>query len=232
MAAAIRAALELKLHDSRSHEFAAGVTGRLFTLGWIAARGFETRERRALLCSRRHGIGAVRPQKGRGEEMKPLWEAADFVRRLRRERRFGELSRAPLQLLRLELRGGSLACDWMVRPADIWDANLRQSVRDRNESLQALADAIAVRDLAFDALPNLQTAVLRAFRPSAAREPPELIIAGSIHRGDPEVYGRASLMMRAKLTGFHFCLEGQRLESIRVEEFEMSLDRAAAPSCG
>jgi len=98
--------------------------------------------------------------------------------------------------------------------------------------MQALADAIAVRDLAFDALPNLQTAVLRAFRPSAAREPPELIIVGSIHRDDPEVYGRASLMMRAKLSGFHFCLEGQRLESIPVEEFEMSFDRAAAPSCG
>jgi len=154
--------------------------------------------------------------------MKPLWEAADFVRRLRREMRFGELSRAPLQLLRLELRGESLACDWMARPADTWDADLQQPVRDRNESLQALEDAIAVRDLAFDALPNLQTAVLRAFRPSAAREPPELIIVGSIHRDDPEVYERASLMMRAKLSGFHFCLEGQRLESIPVQEFEMS----------
>ena len=154
--------------------------------------------------------------------MKPLWEAADFVRRLRRERRFGELSRAPLRLLRLELRGESLACDWMARPADIWDAGLREPVKDRNESLQALADAIAVRDLAFDALPDLQTAVLRAFRPSAAREPPELIIAGSSHRDDPEAYGRFSLMMRAKLIGFHFCLEGQRLESIPAAEFEMS----------
>jgi hypothetical protein len=120
----------------------------------------------------------------------------------------------------------------MARPADIWDADLRQSVRDRNESLQALEDAIAVRDLAFDALPNMQMAVLRAFRPSAAREPPELIIVGSIQRDDPGVYQRASLMMRAKLSGFHFCLEGQRLESIPVEEFEMSFDRAAAPSCG
>ncbi len=164
--------------------------------------------------------------------MKPLWEAVDFVRRLRREMRFGELSRAPLKLLRLELRGDFLACDWMARPADIWDADLRQTVRDRNESLQALADAIAVRDLAFDALPNMQMAVLRAFRPSAAREPPELIIIGSSHRDDPGVYQRSSLMMRAKLSGFRFCLEGQRLESIPVEEFEMSFDRAAAPSCG
>lgn len=164
--------------------------------------------------------------------MKPFWEVADFIRRLRREMRFGDFSRAPLQLLRLELRDKTLACEWMARPPDIWDIELRKPVRDRNESLQALEDAIAVRDLAFDALPNLQTALLRAFRPSAAREPPELIIVGSIQRDDPEVHGRASLMMRAKLSGFHFCLEGQRLESIPVEEFEMSFDRAAAPSCG
>jgi hypothetical protein len=64
--------------------------------------------------------------------------------------------------------------------------------------------------------------VLRAFRPSAAREPPELIIAGSIHRNAPEAYQRASLMMRAKLSGFRFCLEGERLEAIPAEEFEMS----------
>lgn len=154
--------------------------------------------------------------------MNLFWEVADFVRGLRREMRFGELSRAPLRLLRLELSGESLACDWMARPADIWDVDLRPPVKNRNESLQALADAIAVRDLAFDTLPDLQMAVLRAFRPSSAREPPELIIVGSIHRDDPEVYERASLVMRAKLSGFHFCLEGERLEPIAVEEFAMS----------
>jgi hypothetical protein len=154
--------------------------------------------------------------------MKPLWEIADFVRGLRREMRFGEFSRAPLQFLRLELRDRTLACDWMARPADVWDADLNQPVRDRHESLQALADAIAVRDLAFDALPNLQMAVLRAFRPSAAREPPELIILGSTYRDDPSVSGPASLVMRAKLSGFRFCLEAERLESIPVEELEMS----------
>lgn len=154
--------------------------------------------------------------------MKPLWEIADFVRGLRREMRFGELSRAPLRLLRVELRGQEAECDWMARPPDVWDAGLQQPIRDHNESLQALADAIAVRDLLFDALPHLDLAVLRAFRPSAAREPPELIIAGSVHRDDPEVYERASLVMRAKLSGFRFCLDGLRLEPMPVEEFEMS----------
>ena len=119
--------------------------------------------------------------------MNPFWKVADFVRSLRREMRFGELSRAPLQFLRLELRDETLACDWMVRPPDIWDVDLRQAVRDRNASIQASADAIAVRDLAFDALPNLHEAALRAFRPSSAREPPELIIVGTIRRDDPPV---------------------------------------------
>ena len=154
--------------------------------------------------------------------MKPLWEIADFVRGLRRAMRFGEISRAPLRLLRVELRGQEAECDWMARPPDVWDADLRQPIRDHNESLQALADAIAVRDLLFDALPHLDMAVLRAFRPSAAREPPELIIAGSVHRDDPEVYERASLVMRAKLSGFRFCLEGKRLEPMAVKEFELS----------
>jgi hypothetical protein len=154
--------------------------------------------------------------------MKALWEVVSFVRLMRARMRFGEFSRAPLRLLRVELRGQEAECDWMARPPDVWDAGLRQPVRERNESLQALADAIAVRDLLFDALPHLDMAVLRAFRPSAAREPPELIIAGSVHRDDPEVYERASLVMRAKLSGFRFCLEGQRLEAMPVEEFEMS----------
>jgi hypothetical protein len=154
--------------------------------------------------------------------MKALWEVVTFVRLMRARMRFGEFSRAPLRLLRVELRGREAECDWMARPPDVWDAGLRQPVRERNESLQALADAIAVRDLLFDALPHLDMAVLRAFRPSAAREPPELIIAGSVHRDDPEVYERASLVMRAKLSGFRFCLEGQRLEAMPVEECEMS----------
>ena len=61
IAAAIRAALELKLHDSRSHDFGAGVAGGLFTVGWIAARGFEAHDQRALLGSRCYETGAVRP---------------------------------------------------------------------------------------------------------------------------------------------------------------------------
>ena len=154
--------------------------------------------------------------------MKPLWAVADFVRGMRRRMRFGEFSRAPLRLLRLELRGDSVECDWVARPADVWDAGLRRPIRDRNESLQALADAMTMRDLLFEALPDVESAVLRAFR-QPAREPPELIILGTVNREAPSVLRVGSIVMRAKLYGFCFCLEDVSLRPLelarRTEEF-------------
>ena len=47
--------------------------------------------------------------------MKDLWEVGEFVRKIRARMRFGELSRAPLRLLRLELRGDTAQCDWLAR---------------------------------------------------------------------------------------------------------------------
>jgi hypothetical protein len=155
--------------------------------------------------------------------MKALWQVADFMRGLHREMRFGELSRAPLRLLRFELRGEVAECDWMARPPDVWDASLGCRMREHTASEQALRDAIRVRDLVFAVLPDVESAMLRAFRPSAAREPPELIIIGAVHRGDADVYGGTSLVMHAKLSGLRFCLDGERLESMPFEEFEMSL---------
>ncbi len=136
--------------------------------------------------------------------------------------RFGEFSRAPLRLLRLELRGDSVECDWVARPADVWDAGLRRPIRDRNESLQALADAMTMRDLLFDGLPDVESAVLRAFR-QPVREPPELIILGTVNREAPYVLRVGSIVMRAKLYGFCFCLEDVSLRPLelarRTEEF-------------
>lgn len=154
--------------------------------------------------------------------MRQLWEIADLVRAMRREMRFGEISRAPLKLLHVELRNDTVECDWIARPPDIWDSSLRRSVRDRNESQQALLDAIAVRNLVFDALPKIDCAVLRAFR-QPAREPPELILLGTVSREMPEVHRVSSLAMRAKLYGFCFVLEDGLLRPLHVgdrsEEF-------------
>jgi len=150
--------------------------------------------------------------------MNPLWEVADFVRALRREMRFGELSRAPLRLLRLELSGPNVACDWIARPADVWDASLRQRQREQNVSQQALCDAIGVRGLVFDSLPGIETAVLRAFRPSGGREPPELVIIGSASREAPPVLRVTSLAMKAKLYGFQFEMEDGILRALSGKE--------------
>jgi hypothetical protein len=153
--------------------------------------------------------------------MNPFWEVADFVRGLRREMRFGELSRAPLRLLRLELIGQSVACDWIARPADVWDASLRQHQREQNVSEQALRDAIRVRDLVFDSLPSIETAVLQVFRSSGAREPPELIITGVATREALPIFRISSLVLRAKLYGFHFEMEDGILQAFRGKESRM-----------
>ncbi len=146
--------------------------------------------------------------------MRPLWEVADFVRSIRRQLKFGEISRAPLRLLRLELRDEIVECDWMARPPDVWDDSLDRSERDRNESLQALTDAIAIRNMLFEALPGVESAVLRAFR-QPAREPPELIVLGSVSREPPAVHRVSSLVMRAKLYGFCFCFEDGYLRPLQ-----------------
>ena len=132
--------------------------------------------------------------------------------------RFGEFSRAPLQLLRFELRGDFAECDWLSRPEDAWDASLPRPQRDRKDSLQALVDAMSMRELLFEALPEVQSAVLRAFRRPPAREPPELIILGMAGREAPYVLRVASVAMRAKLYGFCFCLEEGFLRPLAVEE--------------
>lgn len=149
--------------------------------------------------------------------MQPLWEVADFARKLRREMRFGEISRAPLRLLRVELRSDALECDWIARLADIWDSSLRRPERDRNESHQILLDAIAVRNLVFDAFPKIDCAVLRAFRQSA-RERPEMILLGTVSRELPDVRRVSSLAMRAKLYGFCFSLEDWFLRPLHSVE--------------
>ena len=149
--------------------------------------------------------------------MRQLWEVADFLRRMRREMRFGEISRAPLQLLRVELRIDTLECDWITRPPDIWDSSLRRPDQDRNESQQILLDAIAVRNLVFDALPKIDCAVLRAFR-QPAREPPEMILLGTVSREVPEIQKVSSLVMRAKLFGFCFSFENGILKALQVGE--------------
>jgi hypothetical protein len=153
--------------------------------------------------------------------MKELWEFADLVRSLHRRLRFGELSRAPLKVLRLEWRGDEAECEWMARPADPWDADLPPSVAERNASQQALQDSLAVRNLLFSAMPTVSSAVFRVYR-QAEGERAELIITGTVTREDQAAANVCSLAMRAKLCGLRFWLADGVLGTFQPEEWRGS----------
>jgi hypothetical protein len=153
--------------------------------------------------------------------VKQLSGIGNFFRALRIEMRFGELSRAPLQLLRFELGGELAECDWLARPADEWDRDLPRHVGSGNVSEQALRDAIAARELLFRALPGVDTASLRVFRQSAGGTN-DLIIAGTVTRGEAVPRYVPSVAMRAKLLGFQFWFEDGILEAMQSEECAMS----------
>jgi hypothetical protein len=148
--------------------------------------------------------------------MEPLWEFLDFVRKVRFRARFGKRSRAPLRMLRLELSGETAECDLMARQPDPWDADLPPALRERNVSLQALEDALTVRDLLFGAVHGLREALLRVYRTSSDGED-ELIIEGTVTRDDPPTREIRSLAMRAKLCGLRFSLEDGILGTMHQE---------------
>jgi hypothetical protein len=154
---------------------------------------------------------------GQGEMVRHLCEIGDFVRRLRVQVRFGELSRAPLRLLRLELRGGIAECEWIARPADRWDEELPSGTGERHASMQALQDALTVRDLLFRTLPDLGSAEIRVYR-QAANDIPELVITGVVTRQQGALKAVRSMAMRAKLLGLRFWLEEGVLENLQQEE--------------
>jgi hypothetical protein len=149
--------------------------------------------------------------------MRQLLELADFVRRRRLQIRFGELSRAPLQLLRVELLGAVAECDWIARPPDTWDVELQLKAAERNASLQALKDAIDVCELLFRGFPGLDSAVLRVYRQSPGGNR-WLIIMGTVTRAQHVPANVQSVAMRAKLFGLRFCLNEDTLENLPSEE--------------
>ncbi len=153
--------------------------------------------------------------------MQLLWGFADFARAVRRQMRFGDLSRARLRLLRLQWRSDLVECDWVARPADPWDTGLPCRVSQENESVQALQDAIAIRELLFSELPEVESAHLRAFRESADGRL-ELIITGAVTRDERLPENVSSAAMRAKLMGFQFWLENGILETLESQECQMS----------
>lgn len=146
-----------------------------------------------------------------------LCDIRDAITRLRVRLRFGSLSRAPLRLLRLEWRGDHVDCDWIARLHDQWDVDLSRRLSDGNAALQALEDAIIVRDLLFYSLHGIASARFRVYR-QVADEPLELIITGMVTKPEPARWNVRSSVMQAKLCGFRFRLDDGKLVPLQVEE--------------
>jgi len=146
--------------------------------------------------------------------MTELIEAGDFLERARRRLRYGTLSREPLRLLRLVWKEATVECDWLMRPADPWDNSLPKRIADEHQTLQALRDALSLRDLVFASFADVERADLRMFREEGENRF-ELMMTGTVSRSNEVMQRVPSVAMRAKLCGFHFTLAGGVLESMR-----------------
>jgi hypothetical protein len=149
--------------------------------------------------------------------IKQFCDIRDFMLRIRMQLRFGRLSRAPLQVLRLERTGSHAACDWIARSEDPWDKSLPSGIGERNASLQALEDAISIRELLFCALRDISTATIRVYR-KCADGSRELIIVGNVTRSQKFLYRVHSHVMQAKLCGFQFSLNGGTLMAFEIDD--------------
>jgi hypothetical protein len=145
--------------------------------------------------------------------MKWVFAAAELVWRVRQQLRFGERSRVPLKLMRLELREDFAECEWIARPPDPWDLDLPTHVREQNETWQALRDALSVREALLTSIPEIRCAQLKVYRQQQSAVP-QLIISGSVSLDDAPPPRVASLVMRAKLFGFRFELEDGSLRPL------------------
>ena len=148
--------------------------------------------------------------------MKWLWSASEFVRRIRSQMRFGERSRAPLRLLRLEVKQDTAECEWMARPNDPWDVDLPLALKSQNELFQALRDALSVREALFDSLPEVRCATVKVYRENQ-HSAHELIISGVVSREDEPPPRLSSLVMKAKLCGLRFSLNDGVFENLSAE---------------
>ena len=132
-------------------------------------------------------------------------DAARFVRIAHKKMRLGEFSREPVKLLRIEWRTDSVECDWLMRSSDLWDEDLPTHLAKENQTLQALRDALTLRDTIFRSFPEIAKAELRMFRVDA-RDQLELMMTGSVDRANLVSERVASITMRARLCGFQFSM--------------------------
>jgi hypothetical protein len=156
------------------------------------------------VCSQARNRGGARP-------MREILGAIGFFQAICNQMRFGEFSRLPVCLERFAITGETAECDWFMRPPDPWDVDLSQRQRDERLTEQALLDGLKIRELIFRGFPQVERAELQVYR-KCEGSAHELMMTGTVLR-ETEVLPRvASLVMRAKLYGFRFSLDGGVLE--------------------
>jgi hypothetical protein len=146
--------------------------------------------------------------------MNVILETMEFFRDVRKQMRSGEFSRLPIRLQRFEVTSDRAECSWFMRPSDPWDVHLPAQLQKEHMTQQALQDALKIRELIFRGFTGVQHAELRMYRESEDNGH-ELMMTGTVLR-ETEVLPRvASVVMRAKLYGFRFSLDGGVLERVR-----------------
>jgi hypothetical protein len=100
-----------------------------------------------------------------------------------------------------------------MRSPDQWDKDLPSHLAKENQSLQALRDALGLREAIFESFPAVINAELRMFR-SDGEHRLELVMTGKVNRFNDVFERVASVAMRAKLCGFHFNLNAGEMESL------------------
>ena len=153
-----------------------------------------------------------------GDLFMQLRHASHFLRDLRYRLRYGELSRAPLKLLRFQITTDVVECDWMARSHDRWDMDPSRKVQQRHASLQALRDTLDIRALLFESFPRSEVVSVRALRETADYKR-ELIVSGCLYNNDNTARGVNSVVVRAKNLGLRFRLEDDVLQAIEPGEY-------------
>ena len=131
-------------------------------------------------------------------------------------KRFGQLS--PLSILRVEIKGVLAECDWLTRSKCTWDTDQPLIEREHNASMRTLEDALAIRKFIFSALPQIKSAILRVYRRSSDDQL-ELIIRGTVTKGEQASRTIRSIAMKGKLCGLQFRMSEGGLEALLAEDW-------------
>lgn len=139
-----------------------------------------------------------------------------FLRRFRLRLNYGGLSRAQIKLLRFELEGVSVKCHWLARQHPAVERGQANEQQRLHYSMQVLKDAIDIRSMLFESLPQIEEGYLEVYRNASISLIQERIVLGYVQRNDHSSRNLHSIERRARNLGFNFQLESGDLQPLRT----------------